>query len=348
MCFLLRRALLHVQGREEGAGAGGARALSGRSEADPAAHPRVEALRRRGRAAGAVRSRTCGRRAGKAMCSLPCHAASMRSSARRSVAASTWLRAEMPNTMWSQRQTPSFSIAASETFGYQPGPTYGHRLRQDCLALRAALHKAQVRQHAVHGLNAIRRAQDGQGEGGVGQPVAPAAHHVHADVRAVLCARLRLKNQREQLGAPDELHNARGHAALQTRGLRALSQRLLAVAVAAQRLQSLHAARKGLPHRHHVVQRRRPSPQPHSAHLPFCAARVFCLSAAPGTLEQLQKNLVRQAGQALAPVLLPQCLAPPQHLVLLRQLLDPVPRLSLSPQYCAGLLMATLGLLSSA
>ena len=48
----LRRALLHVQGREEGAGeAGGARALPGRGEADPAARPRVEALRRRGRAA---------------------------------------------------------------------------------------------------------------------------------------------------------------------------------------------------------------------------------------------------------------------------------------------------------
>ena len=38
----LRRALLHVQGREAGAGA--ARALPGRGEADPAAHPRVEAL----------------------------------------------------------------------------------------------------------------------------------------------------------------------------------------------------------------------------------------------------------------------------------------------------------------
>ena len=41
----LRRALLHVQGREAGVGeAGGARALPGRGEADPAAHPRVEAL----------------------------------------------------------------------------------------------------------------------------------------------------------------------------------------------------------------------------------------------------------------------------------------------------------------
>ena len=92
-----------------------------------------------------------------AMCSSPCHTASMRSSARRSVAASTWLRAEMPNTMLSQRQTPRSSVAASETFGYQPGPTYGNRLRQDCLK---------------HGLNAVRRAQEGQGEGGVGQPVA--------------------------------------------------------------------------------------------------------------------------------------------------------------------------------
>ena len=37
----LRRALLHVQGREAGAGAAnGARALPGRGEADPAAHPR--------------------------------------------------------------------------------------------------------------------------------------------------------------------------------------------------------------------------------------------------------------------------------------------------------------------
>ena len=192
----------------------------------------------------------------------------------------------------------------------------------------AALHKAQVRQHAVHGLNAVRRAQDGQGEGGVGQPVAPATHHVHADVQRVLCARLRLKNQRRQLGAPDVLHDAGGHAALQTRGLRALSQRLLAVAVAAQRLQSLHAARKGLPHRRHVVQLAGGQP----------AAAQGALAALPGQgllplrrtghlsfrLEQLQEDLVRQPGQPLAPVLLPQCLAPPlQHLVLLRQLSDP-------------------------
>ena len=41
-------------------------------------------------------------------------------------------------------------------------------------------------------------------------------------------------------------------------------------------------------------------------------------------LQQLQEDLVRQPGQALAPVLLSQRLAPPpQHLVLLRQLSDP-------------------------
>ena len=59
----LRRALLHVQYREAGAGAaGGARALLGRGKADPAAHPRVEALRRCGRAAGAVLVRGKARR----------------------------------------------------------------------------------------------------------------------------------------------------------------------------------------------------------------------------------------------------------------------------------------------
>ena len=91
----------------------------------------------------------------------------------------TWLRAEMPNTMWSQRQTPRSSIAASETFGNQPGPTYGNRLRQDCLASQQPSTKP--------------RSGSTPSTGSTRQPVAPAAHHVHADVRAVLCARLRLK-----------------------------------------------------------------------------------------------------------------------------------------------------------
>ena len=49
-----------------------------------------------------------------------------------------------------------------------------------------------------------------------------------------------------------------------------------------QRLQSLHTARKGLPHRTTWSSLQVPV-SPHSARLPSCAARVFCLSAAPGT-----------------------------------------------------------------
>ena len=82
--FGLRRALLHVQGREEGAGAGGARALPGRGEADPAAHPRVEALRRRGRSRGCSGARTCGRRGASSW--PPARAPRWPSAARRSTA----------------------------------------------------------------------------------------------------------------------------------------------------------------------------------------------------------------------------------------------------------------------
>ena len=66
----------------------------------------------------------------------------MRSSARRSVAASTWLRAEMPNTMWSQRQTPRSSIAASETF-VPAGPHVRQQIQAGLPRVAAALHKAQ-------------------------------------------------------------------------------------------------------------------------------------------------------------------------------------------------------------
>ena len=77
------------------------------------------------------------------------------------------------------------------------------------------------------------------------------------------------------------------------------------MAVAAQRLQNLHAA-QSLPHRHHVVQLTGAGRQPAVAQRALAVLRVFCLSAAPGfplCLQQLQKNLVRQPGQALAPVL---------------------------------------------
>ena len=59
MCFLAFDG--HLQGREAGAGAaGGARALPGQGEADPAAHPRVEALTG---SRGAGKAGLCGQRA---------------------------------------------------------------------------------------------------------------------------------------------------------------------------------------------------------------------------------------------------------------------------------------------
>ena len=87
-----------------------------------------------------------------AMCSSPCHAASMRSSARRSVAASTWLRAECPTQVVpAARPSPALRPA-------KPSGPAGPHVRQAGLPrVAAALHKA----HAVHGLNAVRRAQDG-------------------------------------------------------------------------------------------------------------------------------------------------------------------------------------------
>ena len=97
--------------------------------------------------------------------------------------------------------------------------------------------------------------------------------------RRRLVARLRLKKPE---GAAS-VHDARA-----TRGLRAFPQRLLAMSLRAKAC------------RHHVVQlagARRPAA--HSAHLPFCAAGLLSLRRTghfPPRLEQLQKNLVRQAG----------------------------------------------------
>ena len=127
----------------------------------------------------------------------------------------------------------------------------------------AALHKAQVRQYAVHRLNAVRRAQDGHG-----QPVAPAAHHVHADIQRVLCARLRGLWAYSMTPGAMRLSKLVGCAL-------SLSVFLLWQSPhSACRICTLPAApRSQVP----------VSPQPHSAHLPSCAARVFCLSAAPGT-----------------------------------------------------------------
>ena len=131
------------------------------------------------------------------------------------------------------------------------------------------------------------------------QPVAPAAHHVHADVQRVLlagrCARLRLKG---------------GSLGLRAYSMTPEATRLSRLVGCALSLsvfslwQSPHSACRvcTLPQRPASPAPQAPpvSPQPHR---PSCAARVFCLSA-------LQEDLVRQAGQALAPVLLPQRLNP--------------------------------------
>ena len=153
---------------------------------------------------------------------------------------------------------------------------------------------------------------------GVGQPVAPAAHHVHADVQRVLCARLRLKNQRRQLGL--RAYSMTPGATRLSKLVAARSpQRLLAVAVphSACKICTLPAK---VPHRHPV--------QLAQCALPSCAARVFCLSAAPGfplRLPQLQENL--DAKPARRWPLLYSWLSASHHLrstlVLLRQLSDP-------------------------
>ena len=84
VCFLAFDGHCYMYRAVKRAGAaGGARALPGRGEADPAAHPRVEALRRR-RAAGAVRARTCRSRGASSW--PPARAPRWPSAARRSTA----------------------------------------------------------------------------------------------------------------------------------------------------------------------------------------------------------------------------------------------------------------------
>ena len=112
------------------------------------------------------------------------HAASMRSSARRSVAASTWLRAEMFNTMWSQRQTPRSKHRGQQNLRIPARQQF----RQDCLALQQP---SKSRSGTPQGSTLSAGHRMGEG---VGQPVL-AAHHVHA-VQHVLVTRLRLKGEK--------------------------------------------------------------------------------------------------------------------------------------------------------
>ena len=190
----------------------------------------------------------------------------------------------MPNTMWSQRQTPRSSITASETFGYQPGPTYGNRLRQDCLASQQPSTKPGP---------AARRPRAQRRPPGTGW--ARAAHHVHADVQRVLLARLRLRAYSMTPGAT-RLVAARSLSASSRCGSRRTAP--AGFARCPQRPTWSSSARRRRPSaRSRTARTCRPARQ---GLLPLRRAGRF-----PLRLQQLQEDLVRQAGQALAPVLRP-------------------------------------------
>ena len=116
------------------------------------------------------------------------------------------------------------------------------------------LHVGEVRQVPVPG-DGVQGAEDGQGEGCVGQGVLAAPHHVHAVADAVGIALRQLADQRRRARA---LHvgfvDAAAHAALQARGAGGLQERLGPVALQAQGLQHLGLALQGLVHGDDVVE----------------------------------------------------------------------------------------------
>ena len=142
---------------------------------------------------------------------------------------------------------PRSSIAASETFEYQPGPTYGNRFRQNCLALQQPSTKPRSGSTPSTGSTPSAGHRMGRGKGALASP---------------------LRLQRTTFS---NLWAARSLSA---------SSRLWQSPHSACKICTLPAKRPVLPA--HVVQLAVPA-QPHSAHLPSCAARFFCLSPAPGT-----------------------------------------------------------------
>ena len=176
-------------------------------------------------------------------------------------------------------------------------------------------------------------------------PVAPAAHHVRVLV-AGRCARLRLKNQRGQLGAPGVLHDAGGHAALQAGGLRALPISVFSL------WQSPHSACKvcTLPAKACLTGTTWSSSQAPAVSRSRTARA--CRPARPGSSASPPRRALpaspsAASGRSRAPPArrwpLYSCPSASHHLRSTSCSRILVPRLSLSPQYCAGLLMATLG-----
>ena len=102
-------------------------------------------------------------------------------------------------------------------------------------------------------LHGVQGAEDGQGEGCVGQQgVLAAPHHVHAVADPVGIALRQLADQRRRARA---LHvGLVDAAALQARGAGGLQERLGPVALQAQGLQHLGLALQGLVHGHDVVE----------------------------------------------------------------------------------------------
>ena len=217
---------------------------------------------------------------------------------------SSWLRAEMPNTLWSQRQTPRSSVAASETFGYQPG-----HVRQQ---IEAGLPRVAAPQSPGPAARRPRAQRRPPGTGWAGKGRWPARC---ADVQSVLLARLRLKNRGGSLGL---------RAYSMTPGAAAL-RLVCALSLSVFSLwQSPDSACK-------------------VCTLPAKACLTGTTWSTPGAGRQpaaAQRALA--AGQALAPVLLAQRLAPPPQHRSSGSSRILVPHLSLSPQH--RLLMATLGL----
>ena len=190
--------------------------------------------------------------------------------------------------MWPQRQTPRSSVAASETFGYQPGPTYGNRF---------SLQPSQSPGPAARRPRAQRRPPGTGWAGGRGRWPARCA-----------CSAPRPRRRTARLYCTPASKTRGGSLGLWATRLSRLVGCALSLSVFSL-WQSPHSACKvcTLPAKACLTgttwsssQAPAVSPQPRSARLPFCAARVFCLSAFPLRLQQLQEDLVRQAGQALA------------------------------------------------
>ena len=160
------------------------------------------------------------------------------------------------------------------------------------------------------------RAEDGQGEGCVGQGVLAAPHHVHAVADAVGIALRQLADQRRRARA---LHvgfvDAAAHAALQARGAGGLQERLGPVALQAQGLQHLGLALQGLVHGDDVVELAAAQLDGGGAELALVVLLLqHPVPAAAGVqalrLEEVLEGLGGGARQALPPVLQAQLLHP--------------------------------------